>query len=151
MSQSASVRPSTAQQRTWRHEAVAVLASVMYNHPAEFLHVAGFPLCVPFIVSSLVTYFERAHVTYTPLCFILCLLRLNPLQDRKLTIKQRYVVGGGTEPPFSGRFTNGVKYNTKRRGTFNCAVCDLPAYASSSKFKSGTGWPSFYEVCTYCL
>eukprot|EP00752_Nemacystus_decipiens_P004448 g4061.t1 len=66
-------------------------------------------------------------------------------KDRKLSIKQRYVVGGGTEPPFSGRFTNGVTYNTKRRGTFNCAVCNLPAYSSSSKFNSGTGWPSFYE------
>lgn len=70
------------------------------------------------------------------------------LQERKLSIKQRYVVGGGTEPPFSGRTSNGVKYNTKRRGTYNCAVCDLPAYASSAKFKSGTGWPSFYEVIT---
>ncbi|CAM9862783.1 unnamed protein product, partial [Scytosiphon promiscuus] len=67
------------------------------------------------------------------------------LKERKLSTKQRYVVGGGTEPPFSGRFSNGVKYNTKRRGTFNCAVCDLPAYSSSAKFKSGTGWPSFYE------
>jgi len=67
-------------------------------------------------------------------------------QERKLTVKQRYVVGGGTEPPFSGRFTNGVKYNTKRRGTFNCAVCGLPAYSSSAKFKSGTGWPSFFDT-----
>lgn len=79
---------------------------------------------------------------------------VDPTQDRMLSIKQRYVVGGGTEPPFSGYFTNGVKYNTKRPGTFHCAVCDLPAYASSSKFKSGTGWPSFYEVCrraTRCI
>ncbi|CAM9525572.1 unnamed protein product, partial [Hapterophycus canaliculatus] len=67
-------------------------------------------------------------------------------KERKLSVKQRYVVGGGTEPPFTGRFSNGVKYSTKRRGTFNCAVCDLPAYTSSSKFNSGTGWPSFYEV-----
>lgn len=33
----------------------------------------------------------------------------------------------------------------KRVGTFHCAGCDLPVYASETKFKSGTGWPSFYD------
>ncbi len=31
-----------------------------------------------------------------------------------------------------------------RRGTFACAGCALPAFASTTKFDSGTGWPSFY-------
>ena len=33
-----------------------------------------------------------------------------------------------------------------RKGTFACAGCDLPLYASDTKYDSGTGWPSFYDV-----
>jgi len=31
-----------------------------------------------------------------------------------------------------------------RRGTFICAACHLPLFPSSTKYKSGTGWPSFW-------
>ncbi len=34
----------------------------------------------------------------------------------------------------------------KRKGTFNCAACDLALYASETMYESGTGWPSFFDV-----
>ncbi|CAI2936363.1 peptide-methionine (R)-S-oxide reductase MsrB [Aminobacter niigataensis] len=33
-----------------------------------------------------------------------------------------------------------------RKGVFHCAGCDLGAYASETKYDSGTGWPSFWEA-----
>ena len=45
----------------------------------------------------------------------------------------------GTEAPGSSPL-NGEK----RQGSFHCAGCDLPLFASNAKFESGTGWPSFH-------
>jgi peptide-methionine (R)-S-oxide reductase len=44
----------------------------------------------------------------------------------------------GTERPGSSSL-NGEK----RQGTFTCAGCGQPLFASDAKFESGTGWPSF--------
>ena len=46
----------------------------------------------------------------------------------------------GTERPFSSPLEH-----EKRRGTFLCAGCRLPLFASAAKFDSGTGWPSFWQ------
>jgi peptide-methionine (R)-S-oxide reductase len=32
-----------------------------------------------------------------------------------------------------------------REGTFICAACELPLFDSATKYKSGTGWPSFWQ------
>jgi peptide-methionine (R)-S-oxide reductase len=36
--------------------------------------------------------------------------------------------------------------NEHRKGTFVCAGCDLPLFLSSTKYDSGTGWPSFWKA-----
>ncbi len=46
----------------------------------------------------------------------------------------------GTERPFSSPLNN-----EKRAGTYVCAGCRLPLFSSTTKFDSGTGWPSFWQ------
>lgn len=46
----------------------------------------------------------------------------------------------GTERPYSSALNK-----EHRAGTFACAGCSLPLFASKTKFESGTGWPSFYQ------
>ena len=41
-------------------------------------------------------------------------------------------------------FTSPLNDET-RPGTFICKGCDQPLYDAATKFKSGTGWPSFYQ------
>lgn len=45
----------------------------------------------------------------------------------------------GTERAFTGRY-----WRHKAKGTYQCVCCELDLFPSGSKFKSGTGWPSFY-------
>ena|SRR5579862_2623318 len=46
----------------------------------------------------------------------------------------------GTEHPESSALLN-----EHRKGTFECAGCDQKLFDSSTKFESGTGWPSFWK------
>ena len=45
----------------------------------------------------------------------------------------------GTERPFASPLLH-----EERRGVFNCAGCEQALFSSSTKFESGTGWPSFW-------
>ncbi len=49
----------------------------------------------------------------------------------------------GTEQAFSGKYNH-----WKKDGVFVCAACKQPLFDSTTKFDSGTGWPSFYTAIT---
>jgi peptide-methionine (R)-S-oxide reductase len=60
---------------------------------------------------------------------------------RKLLTPDQYAVlrQSATERPFTSSLLH-----EERRGTFVCAGCDLDLFSSTTKFDSGTGWPSFW-------
>jgi peptide-methionine (R)-S-oxide reductase len=66
-----------------------------------------------------------------------------PEQWRRLLGAERYAVlrQASTERPFSSPLLN-----EHRRGTFTCAGCANPLFSSTTKFDSGTGWPSFWKA-----
>lgn len=61
---------------------------------------------------------------------------------KKLTPEQYAVLREkGTETPFTGELLH-----NEEDGTYTCAACGAPLFASQHKFESGSGWPSFYDV-----
>ena len=56
--------------------------------------------------------------------------------------EQQYEVArcGGTEPPFTGQY-----HDHQDQGIYHCVCCGCPLFASSAKFSSSSGWPSFWQ------
>ena len=60
-------------------------------------------------------------------------------RERLSAEQYRVLREGGTERAFTGEH-----WNRHDDGTYTCAACGKPLFASDTKFESGTGWPSFY-------
>lgn len=61
---------------------------------------------------------------------------------KTLTDEQYHVTQEqGTERAFTGAY-----WDHTGDGVYRCVVCDTPLFDSDTKYKSGSGWPSFYDV-----
>jgi peptide-methionine (R)-S-oxide reductase len=60
---------------------------------------------------------------------------------KKLLTPDQYFIlrEAGTEQPYTGALEKNHQH-----GTYYCAACGLALFRSSTKFESGTGWPSFW-------
>lgn len=60
----------------------------------------------------------------------------------QLTDQQFHILReAGTERPFSGEYVD-----TEDDGMYVCAACGNRLFSSGTKFHSGSGWPSFWDV-----
>jgi peptide-methionine (R)-S-oxide reductase len=84
--------------------------------------------------------FGRSQATTTEGVFE---ITKTPEEWKKILSPEVYAVlrEEDTERPFTSALLE-----EKRKGTYNCAGCDLPLFASETKYDSGTGWPSFYDI-----
>lgn len=62
---------------------------------------------------------------------------------RKELTPEQYAVTRqrATERPFTGEYLH-----NKSDGTYACVACGLPLFSSQTKFESGSGWPSFWDI-----
>jgi peptide-methionine (R)-S-oxide reductase len=62
---------------------------------------------------------------------------------RKILTTEQYSVlrEQGTEYAFTGKYVD-----NHEKGDYYCAACGARLFSSNTKFESGTGWPSFYDV-----
>jgi len=63
------------------------------------------------------------------------------LRERLTDMQYKVTQGHGTEAPFSGELND-----NKSDGKYLCVVCGAHLFDSETKFDSGSGWPSFYDV-----
>lgn len=66
--------------------------------------------------------------------------RVAELTEGLTPAQRRVLLDEGTERAFTGALLN-----NKQSGLYACRLCGLPLFDSSSKFKSGSGWPSFFQ------
>jgi len=63
------------------------------------------------------------------------------LKHRLTPEQYRVLRKAATEAPYTGKFLH-----NKESGDYVCPVCGNVLFKSDTKFDSGSGWPSFYDV-----
>lgn len=63
------------------------------------------------------------------------------LRDRLTPIEYQVTQEKGTEKPYSNKF-----YKHRDKGTYVCKICSESLFLSGTKYDSGSGWPSFYDI-----
>lgn len=61
------------------------------------------------------------------------------LRRELTTLQYKVTQNEETETAFRNKY-----WNNKSEGLYKCIVCERELFTSKTKFKSGTGWPSFY-------
>jgi peptide-methionine (R)-S-oxide reductase len=86
------------------------------------------------------TDFARYHCRRRPVCSVALVAR-NGSQSRR-ALRSRDERRRLEEEADPGAVSDPAQ---ARHRAFACAGCDLPLFASDTKFESGTGWPSFFQ------
>lgn len=63
------------------------------------------------------------------------------MNDSLDDMQRQVLFDKATEAPFTGKFLH-----SKDKGTYTCVNCGQDLFSSDTKFDSGSGWPSFYDV-----
>jgi len=63
------------------------------------------------------------------------------LKDRLTLTQYQVTQEHQTERQFSNKY-----YKHREKGVYTCIVCNLEQFSSSTKYDSGSGWPSFFDV-----
>jgi len=66
---------------------------------------------------------------------------LEGLKDRLTALQFHVTQEQGTERAFSGEY-----WDHHEDGSYHCIVCNEALFSSSTKYESGSGWPSFFEA-----
>jgi len=114
--------------------------------------IVGIGLLGLFLIAQALPDQSVKHVTVTDMSVEEAKLRITEQRNmseipkkvwKQILDKEQYHIlwEHGTERAFSGALLN-----EKRSGKFVTAGCQLPVFSSEHKFKSGSGWPSFWDV-----
>lgn len=87
---------------------------------------------------------ENQNALNAPAADIELIEKTDAQWQAQLTPQEYHVLReAGTERAFTSPLLK-----EKRAGTFVCAACELPLFDAKTKYKSGTGWPSFWQPIT---